>query len=224
MRCGTVFFDLDGTLIDTSEGVIGSVRHALSVLGYPVREDIRSYYPFLGPPLPYGFGVVCGVKEEDIPRAIEVFRTRYVGEEWYLKCAVYPGIPALLSALRDAGYKLAVTTSKQEEAAIKVLKRKEIYDLFDAVFGASPAPERQTKAGVLRAGIEALGTTPSACVLVGDRKYDAEGASEVGLDCIAALWGFGERDEFAPYPIASYAGTPSDVGRTLIANGRKETP
>lgn len=216
----TVLFDLDGTLTDTSEGVLGSAFYALDALGYP-RGEVKEYLPFLGPPLSYGFGVVCGVKESDVPRAIELFRQRYVGEEWYLRSAVYPGIPELLGTLRRAGYRIAVTTSKLQDAAEKVLKRVGLYDFFDLIVGSSDEPGRATKEGVLRAALGTLGVPPSDAVLIGDRLYDAEGALATGADCVAALWGFGGREEFAPYPIALYADAPGEVGE-FLTNGKRK--
>ena len=211
----TVLFDLDGTLIDTSEGVIGSAFYALETLGYP-KPSFHDCLPFLGPPLTYGFGVVCRVKESDIPRAIEVFRRRYIGEEWYLRSAVYPGIPELLAALRRAGYKVAVTTSKLQAAAEKILKERGLYDYFDLVVGSSEGPERQTKEGVLRYALAELGCPPEDAILLGDRFYDAEGAQAVGCGCIAALWGFGGKEEFLPYPVAAFCDTPADAGSFLL--------
>ena len=215
----TVLFDLDGTLIDTSEGVIGSVLYTLGKLGYP-KKEFRDYLPFLGPPLSYGFGVVCGVAESDVPRAIKVFRERYIGEEWYLRSAVYPGIPELLVSLRGTGYRVAVTTSKLQDAAEKVLKKLGLYDCFDLVAGSSDTPERSTKAGVLRYALGALATSPADAVLIGDRVYDAEGAREADVDCVAALWGFGAREEFSSFPVVRYANAPGDVGAFLIPRGR----
>ncbi len=211
----TVLFDLDGTLIDTSEGVIGSAFYALETLGYQA-PSFQECLPFLGPPLSYGFGVVCGVKESDIPRAIEVFRRRYIGEEWYLRSTVYPGIPALLSALRRAGYKVAVTTSKLQAAADKILKKLGLYDYFDLVVGSSDGPDRRTKEGVLRCALAELGCKPADAILLGDRKYDAEGAQAVGTGCIAALWGFGGKEEFLPYPVVAFCKTPADAGAILL--------
>lgn len=212
----TVLFDLDGTLIDTSEGVIGSAHYALENLGYP-KPSFRDCLPFLGPPLPYGFGVVCGVKESDIPRAIEVFRRRYIGEEWYLRSAVYPGIPELLAKLRQAGKRIAVTTSKLQLAADKILTKLGLIDYFDLVVGSTEGKDRSTKEGVLRYALDALGCKPEDAVLIGDRRYDAEGAKAAGIDCIAALWGFGAREEFDPYPAAALSDTPEDAGNFLLS-------
>ena len=213
-RCTTVLFDLDGTLIDTSDGVIGSALYTLEKLGYPTGTP-EDYLPFLGPPLSYGFGVVCGVKPSDVPRAIEIFRARYIGEEWFLRSTVYPGIPELLAALRGDGYRIAVTTSKLQLAAEKTLSRFGLFDLFDLVVGSAETDGRKTKAGVLRYALKTLGADPRDAVLVGDRYFDAEGAAAEGVGCIAALWGFGNREEFAPFPVVGYAKTPAEVGTIL---------
>ncbi len=215
-RYSTVLFDLDGTLIDTSEGVIGSVLYTLGKLGYPTGE-FGDYLPFLGPPLTYGFGVVCGVNEDDVPRAVEVFRKKYIGEEWFLRSTVYPGIPELLGSLRQAGFRVAVTTSKLQLAAEKVLARTGLLDLFDLIVGSADADGRETKEGVLRYALRSLAVPPADAVLIGDRKYDAEGARGAGVDCIAALWGYGKKEEFDPYPVVGFATTPADVLQTLLS-------
>ena len=213
-RCTTVLFDLDGTLIDTSDGVIGSALYTLEKLGYPTGRP-EDYLPFLGPPLSFGFGVVCGVKPSDVPRAIEIFRARYIGEEWFLRSTVYPGIPELLAALRGDGYRIAVTTSKLQLAAEKTLSRFGLFDLFDLVVGSAETDGRKTKAGVLRYALKTLGADPREAVLVGDRYFDAEGAAAEGVGCIAALWGFGNEEEFAPFPVVGHAKTPAEV-RTIL--------
>ena len=210
----SVLFDLDGTLIDTSEGVIGSALYTLEKLGYP-RGEFEDYLPFLGPPLSFGFGVVCGVKESDVPRAIELFREKYIGEEWFLRSSVYPGIPELLAALRRAGYRVAVTTSKLQLAAEKTLTKFGLIDSFDLVVGSADTDGRETKTGVLRYALASLGAKPEEAVLVGDRYFDAEGARAAGVDCIAALWGFGKKTEFDPYPIVCCAEKPEEVGAFL---------
>ncbi|MBR4336575.1 MAG: HAD hydrolase-like protein [Clostridia bacterium] len=210
----TVLFDLDGTLIDTSRGVIESALYTLAKLGYPTGE-FGDYLPFLGPPLSFGFGVVCGVKESDVPRAIEIFRARYIGEEWFLRSTVYPGIPELLAALRGDGYRVAVTTSKLQLAAEKTLAVFGLSDLFDLVVGSADSDGRNTKAGVVRYALKTLGAEPRDAVLVGDRCFDAEGAGAAGVGCVAALWGFGKKEEFAPYPVVGYAEKPADVGVIL---------
>ena len=213
-RYTTVLFDLDGTLIDTSKGVIASVLYTLEKLGYP-RGDFGDYIPFLGPPLTYGFGVVCGMDERDVPRAIEVFRARYIGEEWFLRSKVYQGIPELLSSLRAAGFRIAVTTSKLQLAAEKTLTKFGLYGSFDLVVGSANADGRQTKEGVVRYALSEIGATPDEAVLVGDRYFDAEGARGAGVDCVAALWGFGKKEEFGPFPVVGYANEPKDVARLL---------
>ena len=213
-RCTTVLFDLDGTLIDTSEGVIGSALYTLEKLGYPTGE-FSDYLPFLGPPLTFGFGVVCGVRERDVPRAIEIFRARYIGEEWFLRSAVYPGIPELIAALRKSGFRIAVTTSKLQLAAEKTLRKFGLFDLFDLVVGSADADGRDTKAGVVRYALKTLGADSRDAVLIGDRCFDAEGAAAAGIGCVAALWGFGKKEEFAPYPLVGYADKPEEVEKIL---------
>ena len=124
----SIFFDLDGTLTDSGEGIINCATLALEHFGLPVptREEMRV---FVGPPLDQTF-MEFGVLPEQVEEAIRVFRSRYV-PIGILENYPYPGIRELLEQLNAAGHRLFVATSKPEEMALRVLDRFELSSFFE---------------------------------------------------------------------------------------------
>ncbi len=108
LRC--VIFDLDGTLLDTSPGILECVEYAADKLGYPVlpRQQLLT---FIGPPLKDSFMRCYGCSPEEALALTAAYREHY-REGALLHCAPYPGIFTLCEKLRDAGVRIAVATSK----------------------------------------------------------------------------------------------------------------
>ncbi|MBQ1518946.1 MAG: HAD hydrolase-like protein, partial [Ruminococcus sp.] len=69
-----LFFDLDGTLTDSAEGIINCMKHALTAMGRNIPDDMNR---FLGPPLYESFDKFCGMNEEEVLEAVRIFRERY---------------------------------------------------------------------------------------------------------------------------------------------------
>lgn len=196
MRYQTVLFDLDGTLIDSEEGVLNSVKHALKTLGAPIppMEELRR---FIGPPLKEAFEEVCGFSPEQAVKAVAIYRERYRPIGVY-ECRMYDGVPTLLAALKAAGCRVCLATSKPREFALLILKKLEIERYFDLVAGADIGGPLSDKVDVLRDALSKLPTdAKESMVMVGDRCYDVEGATVVGIPCIGVLYGFGTIEEFA---------------------------
>ena len=117
-RFDTVFFDLDGTLTDPGLGITNSVRYALERFGVSV-PDRSALYRFIGPPLMDSFREFYGFSHADAEEAVRLYRV-YFREQGMFENAVYPGVPAMLRALRGDGRRLIVATSKPEEFAVTI--------------------------------------------------------------------------------------------------------
>ena len=211
-----LFFDLDGTLTDSAEGVMKGVRYALERMNRPVPDE-RVLRLFVGPPLQESFHELGGVAPEAVPHAIELFREYYLPTGSYENRA-FPGIDGMLGRLRAAGYHLGVATSKLESQAFAVLERYRLAGYFEQVAGAGTAG-KDSKAEVL-ARLMALfglgeGDKPRM-LMIGDRKYDVVGAHTVGIDCMTVGWGYAPPEELTAYPGALHAATMADLERILI--------
>lgn len=187
-----ILFDLDGTLVDSVVGVTRSVSYALERMGF-APEDEPTLLRHVGPPLEEGFVQVSGMTPAQADEATRLFRERYVPVGIY-EARVFDGIPALLGALKGAGFALAVATSKEHSAAMKVLEHYGLAGFFDAAVGSSVGPERRGKAAVVAEAMRQLGELGLATerpVLVGDRSHDVEGARANGIPCVGVAWGYG---------------------------------
>ena len=187
-----LFFDFDGTLYDTVEGITRCVQYALSKRGLDAPLDALRC--FAGPPLDDMFMEKFGFTREDAEQAVRDFRERYVPIGLY-ESRPFPGMKELLRDLRAAGYRLAVTTSKPQVLAEELLRREELYELFDCVCGAAEEGEGNAKWQVLRRAMERLHAPEGESVLIGDTKYDVAGAKRCGIPCIGVGYGYAAEGE-----------------------------
>lgn len=191
-----VLFDFDGTLFDTSPGILRGIRCALEKSGRAVGEDTE-LYKFIGPPLlSRAFMEFYGMSEEEAEHTKEVYRA-YYREKGVFECAPYPGAEECLRALQCAGRSLAVATSKPIQFARQILERFGFARYFAAVCGAESDAHAE-KAEILSEALSEIGFPDGeSCVMIGDRKYDILGAQENGIPCLALDSGFAEPGEYA---------------------------
>jgi phosphoglycolate phosphatase len=206
-----VLFDLDGTLVDSTPGIWASVRVAAAALGLPAptAEQLRR---MVGPPLQEGFALVLGVPAADVPRAVAAYREHYAAGA-LLDVTVHDGIRALLARLTEDGATLAITTSKPEPFAVRVLEHTGLRPSFASVHGATMDGAVRNKDQVVALALAAppAGERP---VLVGDRAHDVLGAAAHGLPCIGAGWGPAPSGELADAGAVIVA-TPAEVPAAL---------
>ena len=179
-----IFFDLDGTLTDSKEGVIKSARYAIEKLGSPQPDD-ATMLKFVGPPLADSFMEYCGYSREKALEAVEVYRERYVPIGLYENRPA-PGAAELLARLKERGCVMALASSKPEVMCEKVCERFGFAPYLAAICG-SPLHGECTKADVIRMAMDRLGlgeADKKDILMVGDRKYDILGAAECGIDCL----------------------------------------
>lgn len=190
----TYFFDLDGTITDSSAGITNSVMYALKKFGIE-EGDRTKLYKFIGPPLIVSFRDYYGFSEEDVLRAIQYYR-EYYQDKGIFENRVYDGFEEMLKELKSAGKRLAVATSKPEPYARRIIEHFGLSPYFDYVAGMELDGGRGTKAEVIQYALKALGIEDKSGVLmVGDREHDVIGAKEAGIDCLGVLYGFGSREE-----------------------------
>lgn len=203
----TILFDLDGTLTDSAEGVINCAQLALRQLGLPIpsREEMRV---IVGPPLRDSF-LRFGVKEEDVEKAVEIYRSRYVPVGMF-ENTPYPGISAMLGALKDAGHELYVATSKPETMATEILDKFRLSGYFDKIYGASLDGTRDTKDTVIAYLLQELGPRENI-IMVGDTSYDVLGAAAHGIKTIGVSWGYGEIEDMKAAGAVDIVDTPAQL-------------
>jgi phosphoglycolate phosphatase len=201
--------DLDGCLTDSAPGILNSVAHALSSLGLPVPDDLRS---FLGPPLHVSFARL-GVP--DVDAAVAAYRERFsaVG---ITELSLYDGVPEALAALRADGWGLCLATSKPEVFAQRILAATGL-DL-DEVVGSELDGTRSVKADVITGALRRTGVTPDQAVMVGDRAEDCVGAAACGVRFVGAGWGYGLPGELGEAGADVIATSPRDLPDLLTTS------
>ena len=212
----TILFDLDGTLTDPGQGITNSVEYALNKYDIKV-ENKKDLYKFIGPPLAVSFNTFYGFSEEKAHEAIGYYR-EYYAEKGINEVELYSGIKELLVALKNAGKKLAVATSKPELFAHRVLENLEIDKYFDFVGGATMDEKtRSTKEQVIEYTLSSLGVTDRGRVLmIGDRCFDINGAKKFELDSIGVLFGYGTKKELLASGATYIAKTTADIEKIII--------
>ena len=150
----------------------------------------------MGPPLYDMFRELYGLNDALGNEAVRLYRERYQPTGIW-ECAPYPGIVELLKKLREAGYLLAVATSKPTPSALRILERYQMESLFDFICGSEFDGTRSKKSEVVKAVLEhfEIQKCPDQALMIGDRKYDVLGASAVGVPCLGVRYGYGEPGE-----------------------------
>ena len=187
-----IIFDLDGTIADTSRGIINCHKHANAMMGNKI-EDEKMLASVIGGPLLNTYRTKFGYSEADARLAVDIYRERYA-TEGFKEAILYPEMEKTLIALKEKGYRLAVATLKAEKFAIPMLKELGVGDLFDVIHGVDDK-DTHTKSSLIDLCIKELECTKEESVLVGDSIHDARGAMESGIDFIAATYGFGFKTE-----------------------------
>ena len=208
-----LFFDFDGTLYDTVEGITRCVQYALNKRG--LDAPLSSLRCFAGPPLDDMFMEKFGLTREDAEQAVRDFRERYVPIGLY-ESRSFPGMKDLLRDLKAAGYQLAVTTSKPQVLAEELLRREDLYELFDCICGAAEDGEGNAKWQVLRRALLRLHAPEDESVLIGDTKYDVAGAKRCGIPCIGVGYGYAAEGELAQAGADAVAADLAALRRLLL--------
>ena len=193
-----LMFDLDGTLVESGDGIVASAKHALRTMGWK-QLDEAEYNKFIGPPLFDSFTKFCGMNPGEADRAIEIYREHYESAG-YLLAPMYEGVEAMLDELQDKGYTMMVVTSKPAPIAEKIIKKHGLDKYFVNLTGPSHEEKTVHKDVMIKRAFEKNGITdPKSAVMIGDRKFDIEAANKNGVDSIAVMYGYGNREEFERY-------------------------
>ena len=191
-----IFFDLDGTLTDSKEGILNCVRYALERLGEPIPEE-RELLKFIGPPLQDSFRDFCGFSPERTREAVRLFRERYapIGK---FENRPTPGAAELCARLKAEGRALAIASCKPERMCQEICRRFEFTPSMETITGSPPEAD-WTKEHIIQETMRRLGLGEpdrSRTLMIGDRKFDVVGAKACGIDCVGVeFFGYAEPGE-----------------------------
>lgn len=211
-----VFFDLDGTVIQSEFGIFESARYALSELGFDSREDAYMRR-MIGPPLYVSFRDFFGMDDETAKEAVRLYREHY-GSIGMYKSPLYDGIEEVLRELKEKGISLAVVTGKPTDLSVKILEHLQINDMFETVVGPDRKSKDPRKVDLIRQAIDELKISKDEYVdtiMVGDRCFDIEGAKEAGIASMGVLYGYGSREELEKAGADIIVESPGEILKRL---------
>ena len=196
-----VLFDMDGTLVDSSEGILDCLRRSINSVGYPMPSEqvLRS---FIGPSLVWSYNSVLGMSEETTKKAIENYVYEYSEKEGYKKFVLFDGIKELIKDLHDSGVKVSIVSAKPIPQLNKVVDYSGLRPYLDKVVG----PQGEGKKDSDKSELIKIAKNGTNCVMVGDTDYDISSAKKAGITSIAVTYGFGfskHADTGADYTVSS---------------------
>lgn len=213
----SILLDLDGTVVDSKPGILASCRAALRSLGH--RPDDLDIDTLIGPPLEEVLSEVLGRFGDDrVAEAVRAYRDHY-GRAGFLETSVYPGLVAALDQLLALKAKLYIATSKRRIFAEQILDHLGLIDLFEGVHGSEPGGALDRKAELIADVLRRHELSADRCLMVGDRRQDAEGARANGVSTVGVLWGYGDRAELESAGVTHIAAYPGQLVPIVEAHG-----
>lgn len=203
MKYKTVIWDVDGTLLDTHQGVAASVRYSLDKCGVDWNETHISRI-LNTPKIKGAFMTIMGMSEHDSEIATDIFRNQYKDVD-LLKAKRYPGVVKVLETLKRAGINQAIATNKRQDCALTICHHFKLDKYCAPIIGGDRYNSR-SKSDLIQDCLDTLGVTDkSSTVMIGDMPADKEAAELLGIDFIGVNYGFGFRDN------PKYANSPIDI-------------
>lgn len=209
----TLFFDLDGTLIDSAVGITRCVAYALQRLDHPVppESELRRW---IGPALRVSFAPLLRDAAR-VEQAVGFYRERFEDIGWQ-EHEVYDGIADTIEGLHAQGHRLAVVTAKNEPHARRILAHLRFGQHFEDVIGATADGRLSHKPELVGEALRRLQLPAPGPWMIGDRHMDIDGARHHGLHSIGVLWGFGHEQELRDAGATHLAENPAAL-RTILA-------
>jgi phosphoglycolate phosphatase len=216
-RRSALLVDLDGTLTDPAEGIIGCFRLALEALGR-IAPPAAELHWIIGPPLRPSFAEALK-GDGDPEEALKIYRGRYAVEGLF-EATVYDGVKEALAELRTSGTRLFLCTAKPLVYAERILSHFDLEQHFEGAYGDELGGRFQDKADLIAHILERERLEPEDCCMWGDRKHDVLAATRNGIPTIGALWGYGGADELRAAGAAAFCEAPSHVPAAFNALAR----
>jgi phosphoglycolate phosphatase len=210
----TLFFDLDGTLSDPSDGITRCIQYALERLGrpYPPKAELVQ---FIGPPLRWTFPRLLGSEDKDlIDAALRYYRERY-GDVGLFENQVYPGVPEMLARLQGEGHRLYVVTSKPTVYSDRIVERFGFDRYFLKVYGPQLDGRFDEKSELIEHILQELSLDPGRTVMIGDRARDIESGQAHNTRTIGVTYGFGSEAELAAAAPDEICHTPEEIDEAV---------
>ncbi|MBE6812240.1 MAG: HAD family hydrolase [Ruminococcaceae bacterium] len=193
MKFKAAVFDVDGTLIDNSEGIYNCIRHALAKMGLPDMAD-EQLRPFIGPPLFESGKKILMLDDENAERFVTLYRERF-SVKGYAETKLYDGVTEMLQTLQDNGLKMAIATGKPLQFIEKILPLFDLDKYFCGIHGITFKDHESDKVTFIKRSLADCNATQAQTLMIGDRHNDMEAAKSADVFAAGVKWGFGTDEE-----------------------------
>jgi phosphoglycolate phosphatase len=211
-RRSVLLVDLDGTLTDPAQGIVGCFRFALAAMGRDPPPAAGLTW-IIGPPLRRSFAeMLAGTGDPE--EALGIYRQRY-STEGLFEAVVYDGVREALADLKAGGTRLILCTTKPAVYADRILRRFDLERSFEDVYGAELDGRYEDKGELIAHILESRGLDAGDCCMWGDRRHDVMAASRHAIPTIGALWGYGGEKELREAGAAALCASPAEVPEAL---------
>lgn len=198
-----IFFDFDGTLVDTTNGTKDSALYALNYFGIDASKEEDLGRKFSGIILKDKFKEY-GLNDEQSDKAVQLYRN-YQSNNTITCNEMYPKIEYILETLKNKDKKLIIVTGKLEETTKKILEYLDILKYFNLVVGATNDNSRVTKKEVMSYAINHFKDIDfSKAIMIGDRPTDVQAGIDNNMDTIGVLYGMGTKESFESYNVTYF--------------------
>jgi phosphoglycolate phosphatase len=206
-----VIFDLDGTILDTSEGILASVEYTIKQLGLPTLSS-QELLTFIGPPVQDSFSRYYGLSGDSLQKATDTFKNNYSNCNLFL-AKPYDGIYDVFDFLYENDIRSAIATYKREDYAIKLLKHFHFDKYTDIMFGADNENKLKKNDIISKCLEKSNARNYQEVIIIGDTFHDATGAADLNLDFIAVTYGFGFRkeDDLSQVKAITFVNNPAGI-------------
>lgn len=189
-----LLFDLDGTVTDSSEGIINSIIYALEKLDVTIT-DKEVLKKFVGPPLMDSYKKYFAFTQKEAELGLKLFR-EYFSEKGIFENRLFEGMDKLLEDLFEDGYELVLATSKPDVFAHQILKHFDIEKYFKHISACPMDEANTTKLDVIKAALEMTDIkNKDEILMIGDTTFDVTGARICGIDSLGVLYGTDTAEE-----------------------------
>lgn len=194
-RPAAVFFDLDGTLVDTADDLAAPVNHMREARGLKPLP-LEEYRPFAsaGSRGLLHIGLGATTDDPDYAALRTEFLNRYE-QEIAVHSRLFDGMPELLAWLEANGIRWGVISNKLEYLVRRLVQQLGLGHRVALAYGGDTAPRAKPWPDPLKMALQETGLTARQCVYIGDDLRDIQAAHAVDMPAVAAAYGYGNPNE-----------------------------
>ena len=180
----SIIFDFDGTLVNTNDVIIEAWQHTYRHYGQD-EKPVEHITKCFGEPL-----LVTMAREfpqVDPEESAQVYRDPQIAKAEEL-VTLFDDIPDLLSALREAGYKIGIVTSRTRQSTLGYLRQFKITEYFDGIVTCDDTDKHKPDPAPVLMGLKKLDTAAEEALMIGDSSFDMKSANNAGVKTVLVGW------------------------------------